>query len=61
VIANQDALGVSYAIWNQRINTGSGWKGMEDRGGVTANHEDHVHISFDRGGSPNVAALKRCR
>jgi hypothetical protein len=23
---------------------------MEDRGSPTANHLDHVHISFDRGG-----------
>jgi hypothetical protein len=60
VMDHQDALGVSYAIWNQRINTGSGWKAMEDRGGRTANHEDHVHISFERGASPDVAALRGC-
>jgi hypothetical protein len=47
-------------IWNQRINTGSGWESMEDRGGATANHEDHVHISFERGGSPDVSALRSC-
>ena len=33
-------------IWRQRINFGSGWQLMEDRGGVTANHYDHVHVSF---------------
>jgi hypothetical protein len=33
-------------IWRQRINFGSGWKPMEDRGGVTANHFDHTHISM---------------
>ncbi|MDD7937322.1 hypothetical protein PHK61_02685 [Actinomycetospora lutea] len=60
VIENKDDLGVSYVIWDQRINTGSGWEGMEDRGGATANHEDHVHISFDRGGSPDVSALRSC-
>jgi len=60
VIENKDALGVSYVIWDQRINTGSGWEGMEDRGGATANHEDHVHISFERGGSPDVSALRSC-
>jgi hypothetical protein len=48
-LANMDALGVKYVIWKQRINHGNGWKGMEDRGGATANHFDHVHISFDRG------------
>ena len=60
VIENKDALGVSYAIWDQRINTGSGWEGMEDRGGDTANHRDHVHISFDRGADPDVSALRSC-
>lgn len=48
-LENMDALGVKYVIWRQRINHGSGWKAMEDRGGATANHFDHVHISFDRG------------
>lgn len=60
VMDNADALGVSYAIWDQQINTGSGWKGMEDRGGDTANHRDHVHISFERGASPDVSALRSC-
>jgi hypothetical protein len=49
VLRNQDALGVKYVIWRQRINHGSGWKAMEDRGGETANHFDHVHVSFDSG------------
>jgi hypothetical protein len=48
-LENMDSLGVKYVIWRQRINHGSGWKAMEDRGGATANHFDHVHISFDRG------------
>ncbi|MHC1557705.1 hypothetical protein ACR9E3_02045 [Actinomycetospora sp. C-140] len=60
VISNRGDLGVSYVIWNQRINTGSGWEKMEDRGGTTANHKDHVHISFDHGGSPDVSALRSC-
>ncbi|CAA9250604.1 MAG: hypothetical protein AVDCRST_MAG54-1961, partial [uncultured Actinomycetospora sp.] len=60
VIENKNALGVEYVIWDQRINTGSGWEGMEDRGGATANHEDHVHISFERGGAPDVSALRSC-
>ncbi|GAA4554016.1 hypothetical protein [Pseudonocardia xishanensis] len=45
-LANMQELGVSYVIWDQQINTGSGWKPMEDRGSPTANHEDHVHVSF---------------
>jgi hypothetical protein len=48
-LQNMDALGVKYVIWRQRINFGDGWKPMEDRGGATANHFDHVHVSFDRG------------
>ena len=46
---NQEALGISYVIWRQRINFGSGWKPMEDRGSPTANHMDHVHVSFESG------------
>ncbi|TQM15045.1 hypothetical protein [Pseudonocardia kunmingensis] len=49
-LENMDTLGVKYVIWEQQINHGNGWKGMEDRGGATANHFDHVHISFERGG-----------
>ncbi len=45
-LRNRAALGVTYVIWRQRINFGSGWQLMEDRGGVTANHYDHVHVSF---------------
>ncbi len=48
-LRDQEALGVSYVIWRQRINFGSGWKPMADRGGVTANHFDHVHVSFGSG------------
>jgi hypothetical protein len=55
-LRDQKALGVSYVIWRQRINFGSGWKPMEDRGGVTANHFDHVHVSFESsaGGRPTA-------
>ena len=53
---NRAALGITYVIWRQRINFGNGWQMMEDRGGVTANHFDHVHVSFGAaaGGSPNT-------
>lgn len=54
-LANMDALGVEYVIWEQRINHGDGWELMEDRGGVTANHFDHVHISFGRDGGGGVS------
>ncbi|WP_329520909.1 coiled-coil domain-containing protein [Spirillospora sp. NBC_01491] len=48
VIANASRLGIKYVIWRQRIYDmrGSGaWKAMEDRGSVTQNHFDHVHVS----------------
>ncbi len=54
-VRNREALGISYVIWRQRIDTGSGFRTMEDRGSPTANHVDHVHISFESGagsGSP---------
>ncbi|MBW0102142.1 hypothetical protein I4I78_06860 [Pseudonocardia sp. KRD-291] len=44
---NLQRLGISYVIYRQRINFGEGWETMEDRGGVTANHMDHVHMSFE--------------
>jgi hypothetical protein len=46
VLANRRAFGVTYVIWRQRYNDGSGWSAMEDRGSATANHMDHVHVSF---------------
>ncbi len=46
VRANRSALGVKYIIWNQRILIGGAWQEMEDRGSITANHKDHVHIAF---------------
>ncbi|MBB6475249.1 hypothetical protein [Sphaerisporangium rubeum] len=47
-IKNGGKLGVKYVIYRQRIyNLGfPGWRAMSDRGGVTANHFDHVHISM---------------
>ncbi|WP_329084439.1 coiled-coil domain-containing protein [Streptosporangium sp. NBC_01469] len=45
-IKNKAKLGVKYVIWRQRINHGSGWSFMSNRGGVTANHFDHPHISM---------------
>lgn len=46
-VAHKRELNITYVIWRQRIHGSSGgWKGMEDRGNPTANHMDHVHISF---------------
>jgi phage-related protein len=49
VIANRAHYAATYAIWRQKINSGSGWRGMPDRGSPTANHMDHVHVSFASG------------
>ncbi len=47
--ANAARLGVSEVIYEQRIWTvqrsGEGWRSMSDRGSVSANHYDHVHVS----------------
>ncbi|TDE59533.1 hypothetical protein E1295_03025 [Nonomuraea mesophila] len=48
LIKNGARLGVMYIIWKQRyydIRSGGGWDPMSNRGGVTANHYDHVHVS----------------
>ncbi|WP_245667999.1 hypothetical protein [Actinomadura macra] len=49
-ITNARRLGISYVIWKQHIWNvrGGGWRPMADRGGITANHYDHVHISVLR-------------
>ena len=49
VIDNAARFNVDYVIWEQRIHMigGSGWTPMEDRGSPTANHMDHVHVSFN--------------
>ena len=46
-ISHASALGIKYVIWRQRIYDmrSPGWRAMENRGGNTANHYDHVHIS----------------
>jgi hypothetical protein len=48
VIDNASRLGIKYVIWKQRIydmRGSGGWRQMEDRGSVTQNHFDHVHVS----------------
>ncbi|SEG73376.1 hypothetical protein SAMN04489712_110103 [Thermomonospora echinospora] len=46
-IRNASRLGIKYIIWKQRIYDlrSPGWKMMSDRGSITQNHFDHVHIS----------------
>ncbi|MGZ5401059.1 MAG: SH3 domain-containing protein, partial [Nocardioides sp.] len=47
--ANYSALGISYVMYSQKIwsvdRSGEGWRYVEDRGSVTANHYDHVHVT----------------
>lgn len=42
-------FGVNYVIHARRIwsveRSSEGWRAMEDRGSVTANHYDHVHVT----------------
>ena len=47
--ANSISFGINYVIHAQKMwsvdRAGEGWRYMEDRGSVTANHYDHVHVS----------------
>jgi len=47
-IKNGGRIGVKYVIYRQRIYNLSnpGWRPMANRGGITANHFDHVHVSM---------------
>ena len=48
--ANAAKYKVTYIIWRQKQWNASyperGWRQMEDRGSITQNHYDHVHVSF---------------
>lgn len=48
--ANASAYGITEVIWNQKIWTvaraAENWRAMPNRGSDTANHKDHVHVSF---------------
>ncbi|WP_243722917.1 hypothetical protein [Actinomadura sp. 7K507] len=50
LVENARRLGVSYVIWKQHIWNvrGGGWRPMEDRGSLTQNHYDHIHVSVLR-------------
>ncbi|HEY8479076.1 MAG TPA: hypothetical protein VIL71_04510 [Spirillospora sp.] len=48
LINNASRLGLKYIIWKQRIydfRSSGGWRQMEDRGSITQNHYDHIHVS----------------
>lgn len=48
-VDNMAANNISYVIWEQQIygDWSNTWEMMEDRGNATANHYDHVHVSFN--------------
>jgi hypothetical protein len=50
-VQNKNTLNISYVIWKQQIYTTARpyWRWMSDRGSITQNHYDHVHISFNPG------------
>ncbi|KAL8858866.1 MAG: hypothetical protein Q9178_004544 [Gyalolechia marmorata] len=56
IMNNRASLNLKYVIWGQKIwsptrdsvGPWSGWRAMEDRGSITANHWDHVHASFNQ-------------
>lgn len=57
LIQNADALGIQYDLWQQaQWNPDGTTSGMENRGGATANHMDHVHVRV-KGGEATGAAL----
>lgn len=47
--ANASRLGIDYLIYEQKIwsvgRSGEGWRPMSSRGGGTADHYDHVHVT----------------
>ena len=55
VIQNMASRGISYIIWKQRFyapydskyGPAYTWNPMPDRGSVTENHYDHVHVSMN--------------
>ena len=54
-IQNMASRGISYIIWKQRFyapfdskyGPANTWNPMRDRGSVTENHYDHVHVSMN--------------
>jgi TP901 family phage tail tape measure protein len=58
---NQSQLGLDGMIWQQHsFGYGGSWSGsgklMEDRGGITANHFDHIHAIMGEGRGAGAAA-----
>lgn len=47
LVANASEFGIDHIIFEQKIWTprNPNWRGMANRGSITANHYDHVHVS----------------
>ena len=62
LLKNAKTLGVDHVIWRQHIYYPNGTsEPMENRGGLTANHFDHVHVATIGGGYPTPASHPRRR
>lgn len=62
LLKNAKTLGVDHVIWRQHIYYPNGTsEAMEDRGGLTANHFDHVHVATLGGGYPTPTSHPRRR
>lgn len=62
--AHASELQIKYIIWYQRIwsveRADEGWRPMADRGGDTANHKDHVHITVYDNGAEAPTSTAAC-
>lgn len=55
LLERADDFGVMYVIWEQTLYIpGQNPEEMGDRGGATANHFDHVHVSFESEPGPII-------
>ena len=56
LLSHADELGIEYLIWRQTYIPAHGERSrMQDRGGDTANHDDHVHVTTVGHGFPTGA------
>lgn len=54
--ANPNVFGTRQVIWNDRINSGNGWRPYRNATGILSNntlqHRDHVHVGVVKAGAP---------
>ncbi|MFF2088600.1 peptidoglycan DD-metalloendopeptidase family protein [Nocardia sp. NPDC058176] len=59
LLANAGPLQIDYLIWRQTYYPATGEPNlMEDRGGFTVNHMDHVHVTTVGGGYPDGSPIE---